>query len=250
MIINIIIIFIFICLFLLLNKKQEIPKQEIQNIKSIDYYVITMFSPDRINNIHNQINKIKNSGTNIDMIYVQAVIGKNLDINDLIYNKVLTPNIYENKDDKFTKVFEKRKNEIGCYLSHMRTYNMIKNKGNIDGYSIIFEDDFEITKDYSKILEETLLKLEKYDFDMLFLGINGYAGNKIIDNVYYTTKESFETHAYLVNNKNIDKIINNMTYMDGLVDVSIFKKGDERKLNVFRIYPTIVTQGGFGTTIR
>lgn len=218
--------------------------------QNIDYYVITMFSPDRLANIETQIKKMKDTGIDMNMNYVDAVVGKDIDIDDLISKNMLTSNIYENKDSNFTHVFEKRKNEVGCYMSHLKIYDMIKNKGNDDGYSIIFEDDFQINDDFSNILEQTLLKLDGYDFDMLFLGMIGNLGDNIMDNIYYTTIGSYCCHAYLVNNKKIGKIISAMKYIDTIVDGTIFIKGHNKELTVLRISPNIAEQGGFGTTIR
>lgn len=220
------------------------------NYNNIDYYVITMHNADRIKNIEKQIKLLKQSNANINMIYVDAVVGKSVNIDDLIDKKILTNNIYENKDAKFTAVFEKRKNEVGCYLSHCKAYNMIKDKGNLTGYSVIFEDDFEITDDFSKIFEETLSTLDGYEFDMLFLGILGDKGEHVVSNVYHTTKESFCAHAYVIKNKNINKIIDEMKYIDTIVDVTIFEKGHNKELTIFRLDSPIVDQFNFGTTIR
>ena len=228
-------------------------EKNIENFRvkqNIDYYVITMFSPDRLANIETQIKKMKDTGINLNMNYVDAVVGKNIDIDDLISKNILTSNIYENEHGKFTHEFEKRKNEVGCYMSHLKIYDMIKNKGNKDGYSIIFEDDFHINDDFSNVLEQTLLKLDDYDFDMLFLGMLGNPGDNITDNIYYATIGSYCTHAYLVNNKNIDKIISTMKYIDTIVDVTIFTKGHNKELTVLRVSPNIAEQGNFGTTIR
>jgi len=226
-------------------------RPQCNNKNTIDYYVITMHDPARLGNIKKQNDLLnKQTNRNIHIEYIDAIAGKNIDIDELIYNDQLTSNIYQNKDEKFTSVFEKRKNEVGCYLSHLKTYHRIKNKHNIHGYSIIFEDDFEISNDFSDVLQKTLNVMDGYDFDMLFLGILGGAGEHIVSNVYRTTKDSFCTHGYLINNKHIDKIIDKMKYIDTIVDVTIFTKADQKELTVFRLDPPIVDQVHFGTTIR
>jgi GR25 family glycosyltransferase involved in LPS biosynthesis len=78
----------------------------------------------------------------------------------------------------------------------------------------------------------------------------GNNGENIIDNIYYTTGISWQTHAYVINNKNINKIIEKTKYIDNLIDVKIFKNGNKKELNVIRLYPEIVLQGAHGTTIR
>ena len=66
-------------------------EKNIENFRvkqNIDYYVITMFSPDRLANIETQIKKMKDTGINLNMNYVDAVVGKNIDIDDLISNSI------------------------------------------------------------------------------------------------------------------------------------------------------------------
>ena len=184
---------------------------------------------------------------------MDAVVGKNINVDELIQNNILTPNIYENipqnEIQPFTDDFEKRKNEIGCYLSHLKIYDMIKEKGNT-GYSIIFEDDFELINNFSNILHDSLLFLDERDFDMLFLGLIGNKGEHIVYNIYNTTPYSWCTHGYLVNNKNIDKIIDKLKYIEKIVDVSIFDKAGKNELIVYRLEQEIVKQADLGSEIR
>jgi len=221
------------------------------NSPIIDHYVITMSQPDRLRNIEIQSEKLRNNIINVD-----AVVGKTIDLDDLIKRGVLTSNVYDNKGDMFTRVFEKRKNEVGCYLSHLKTYDLIRdsnNKNKTDkSYSLVFEDDFELTPDFSAILEKTLLKLENesFDFDMLFLGISGNTGDKVIDNVYYTMPGSFGAYGYVIANKNIDRIIEKMKFIDNIVDVQMFSNGAKKELTTIRLSPVIVNPGSFATTIR
>lgn len=117
---------------------------------------------------------------------------------------------------------------------------------------MVFEDDFELTPDFSAILERTLSKLEdeNIDFDMLFLGISGNTGDKVIDNVYYTMPGSFGAYGYVIANKNIDRIIEKMKFIDNIVDVQMFSKGVKKELTTIRLSPVIVNPGSFATTIR
>jgi len=151
---------------------------------------------------------------------------------------------------------KKRKNEVGCYLSHLKTYDLIRDLKNDNKtnkkYSVVFEDDFELAPDFSEILERTLLKLEGLDrdFDMLFLGISGNNGGKVIDNVYQTMPGSFGAYGYVITNKNIERIIEKMKYIDNIVDVQMFDKGAKKELTTLRLSPVIVNPGSFATTIR
>jgi len=235
-------------------------------VPSIDFYVITIGNPKRETNIQIQIEQqleiMKNSPNKKDYFdftihKIDGFIGKKLDLDALIEQGILYDRIYKDMDPKlkhittsFNENMDNRKNEVGCYLSHYKTYEAIRDQGNPQGYSVIFEDDFVLDPRFMNILDETLLKLGDIDFDMLFLGIIGNNGEKVIDNVYRTTGVSWCAHGYLVNNRHIKKILEKMRFIDNILDVQIFEKANRGELTVLRLDPTIVQQGELGTNIR
>jgi GR25 family glycosyltransferase involved in LPS biosynthesis len=230
-------------------------------VPTIDFYVITMGKPDRENNIKLQIeqqinimfqNPNENDRFNFDIKRIDAVVGKNLDLDLLINNNRLDKNIYIDGKNGFNMKLENRKNEIGCYLSHYKTYETIRDNGNPMGYSVIFEDDFVLNPDFLSTLDNTMIQVKNsdIDFDIIFLGITGNTGDKIIDNVYAISGVSWCAHGYLVNNKSINKILEKIWLIDNVIDAQIFKKGEEKELIIYRLDPTIVHQGNYGTQIR
>lgn len=272
--INIIIIFFLLILYVVYFRMFYSNVELFDIVNNIDFYVITMgIDKSRLQNIKFQIEKQifvmdyddnknnKNNKFSFSIETVDAVVGKNLNLQELIDKHIITDTIFDGIEDHddvktnsnnieaFGRNVTVRKNELGCYLSHLKTYDIIKFK-NKQGYSVILEDDFELTSDFIYTLEETLTKLKDIDFDFLFLGILGYNGNNIIDNVYEAIPGSFQTHGYLVKNANIDKIIEKLKFVDEIIDVQIFKKGGNKELNVLRIDPVIVNQDKFGTEIR
>ena len=91
------------------------------------------------------------------------------------------------------------------------------------------------------------INLNNIDFDILFLGnLNNNYDVQIEDNIYTINTEDEFTgcHGYLINNKNIDKIIENTEYIDRPIDTQIFDLLKINKLNILVLYPTIVNQGG------
>jgi GR25 family glycosyltransferase involved in LPS biosynthesis len=228
--------------------------------------VITIGNPSRETNIQDQIeqqmNIMRNSPNKSDYFEfniqkIDGVLGKNVDLDAFIEQGILYEGIYQDMDPKlkhittsFNEKMENRKNEVGCYLSHYKTYETIRDRGNMQGYSVIFEDDFVLDPRFMNILDETLLKLGDIDFDMLFLGIIGDNGEQVLDNVYRTTGVSWCAHGYLVNNRHIEKILKQMRFIDNILDVQIFKKGNQGDLTILRLDPTIVEQGELGTNIR
>ena len=89
-------------------------------------------------------------------------------------------------------------------MSHLKVYDIIDEKSNKNkyGYSIVFEDDFIINDNFLMIVDESITKLQHIDFDLLFLGILGGKGDQVIDNIYKTLAGSYQSHAYLINNRN------------------------------------------------
>jgi GR25 family glycosyltransferase involved in LPS biosynthesis len=200
-----------------------------------------------LNNIYDQQQKISKE---IDIF--DAVKGDQLNIDDLIESG----QIHSKYKDGGTTY---KKREIGCYLSHYSIFKQIKEKRRTD-YTIVLEDDFVVvTNDLMHETNEALDKIlaEKIDFDVLFLGhinksrdddTSNYSdGNddyRIIDNIYKVDPEYslIGTHAYLINNKNIDKLIEATEFMHMPIDNKFKELSKNDTLNVLLIYPTLVNQ--------
>jgi GR25 family glycosyltransferase involved in LPS biosynthesis len=238
---SILIIFIFIIFIFL------IPRYNIElfnNKNNIDLYVITLGKEERIENINNQQKKI---GKKIN-IY-NGVIGLKLDLNDLIKKDILSANHDLSKNTNHAK------REAGCYLSHFNIYKKIK-KDNKKGYTIIFEDDFLI--DSENLINEVKKAIDKLnnkniDFDFLFLGNtkNNY-GENIIDNLYHVNpkKRLWGLYGYLINNKNIDKIIDKTNKIDRPIDVIIEYLSNNNVFNTIIMYPNIIKhQSNYKSTV-
>ena len=218
------------------------PKYNIELFDSsdiLDLYVITLGKEERIANIKSQETKI---GKKIN-IY-NGVIGLNLDMNDLIKKDILSE--YHN----LSKNANHAKREAGCYLSHLNIYKKIK-KDNKKGYTIIFEDDFLV--DSENLLEEVKKAIDTLDFDFLFLGNtkNNY-GENIIDNLYKVNpkKRLWGLYGYLINNKNIDKIIDKTKKIDRPIDVIIEYLSYNNVFNTIIMYPNIIKhQSNYKSTV-
>ena len=225
--------------------------------EKIDYYVITMKNPERMKNIEKQSEKLKTQGTPVQIQIVDGVVGVDLNLDELIEQKKLSP---EYKDSRGQG--NKKKREIGCYMSFLKIYDMIQEKSD-SGYSVIFEDDFDIHSDhFLKEIHESIgyLKRNHLDFDILYLGVQGYLGpegnnhGKLVDkNLYEIDKKNdlYGCYGMLINHKNIGKIINHMKHIKQAIDVEFTQLCHSEKLKAYVIYPHIVNPqiGKFETTI-
>jgi GR25 family glycosyltransferase involved in LPS biosynthesis len=235
------IIIIIIFGFLKINYKNE----NFEDSNILDMYVITLGKKERIANIKNQEKKINNKIQIFD-----AVNGSKLDINDLINNNILA------NENTLSENYNHKMGEIGCYLSHLNIYKKIK-ENNKKGYTIIFEDDFLINSDdLINEVKKTIdtLDSKNIDFDFLFLGnLKDNHGENIANNLYYIDKNVnlYGTHGYVINNKNIDKIIDKINKIESPIDNTIQNLSYNNVFNTIVIYPNLVIQEGeFKSTIR
>ena len=211
----------------------------------LDMYVITLGKEERLQNIKNQEDKI-NKKINI----FNGINGLKLNLDDLIKKNILSDNHNLSKNENHAK------REIGCYLSHLSIYKKIK-KANKDGYTIIFEDDFLINSD--NLLEEVKKSIQtlndkNINFDFLFLGntTNNY-GENITDNLYKLDNNNnlYGLYGYLVNNKNIDKIIEKTSKIDRPIDNMIQDLSYENIFNTIIIKPNLINhEYSFKSTVK
>jgi len=236
-------IFIFIilsvCLLIIYFNKRIIIQREQFESNDIDMYVISLRNNERLENIKTQQDKIGKSVQIFD-----AIKGNTLNSSELFKNDIIDKS-FENASGKDLRV-------IGCYLSHLHVLKKIKNN-NKNGYTIIFEDDFDIVsstfmKDINDILKKTT------DFDLIMIGnLNNNKGENVIDNIYNIDNNTplWGTHGYIVNNKHINKIIETIKFVDMPIDNKYESLGKSDALKIFIINPTIVNQQAekFGSTI-
>ena len=232
--------------FLFQNQSEAIETESFEPKLKIDYYVITMKNPERIENINQQIDKLKQQGTPIQIELVDAVVGVDLNLNDLIKTEILSPNFKSYRGSEINK-----KKEIGCYMSHLKIYEIIRQKeqtSTSNPYSIIFEDDFDINSShFLKDVNESLeyLKNNNLDFDILYLGTIPHNHGNLLDKKTYTIdkKTGLEgTHGMIIHNKNVSKLITNLKPMKQAIDVEFTQLCHHDKLNAYVIYPPIVNQ--------
>lgn len=225
--------------------KPKFYKELFEDSNNIDLYVITLGKEERLENIKNQQKKINNKIQIFDAVY-----GLKLDVNDLKNNNILSD------ENTLSKDYKRKMGEIGCYLSHLNIYKKIK-EDNKNGYTIIFEDDFliksdDLINDAKKAID--ILNSKNINFDFLFLGnLKDNHGENIADNLYYLDKNInlYGTHGYIINNKNIDKIIDKLNIIKKPIDNSIEDLSYNMVFNTIVIYPNLVIQEGeFKSTIR
>ena len=214
---------------------------------NIKYYVITIGKPERIENIKRQQEKLK---VNIELI--NGVVGKNLSdseirtMSDPIIKFISSENLDDDKN--YNKI---KKNEIGCYLSHYNLYKKIAADSKSSKYSVIFEDDFDLVENFEKEIE-TVSKLNE-EFDIIYLYLHRYTETeKKTDNICIINEETnlYGLSGYIVNNKNIQKIIEETKIMKDQIDVQLQNAVYSKKLEAYKFCPYIVKNSPLPSTIQ
>lgn len=108
-------------------------------------------------------------------------------------------------------VTKDRIGRIGCWLSHI---NIWKKYIGYNEPILVIEDDVRFEKDFPCKLKNivTYLKQTNIDWDLCFLGREEYGNKKenISLDIYdleYVKNKFYQTHCYLVNCKNIEKLL-------------------------------------------
>ena len=109
-------------------------------------------------------------------------------------------------------------------------------------YNIILEDDVIIPKDLMSKLDIYVKELPK-DWDFLFLGGNRIIGHKYSKNLIKPISKrvngNYGTFAYLLNSKNLPKIIDNCNNIKDHIDVHIHRTLG-KKFNIFFTNPQLI----------
>lgn len=203
---------------------------------NVKYYVVQMSSrPDRVENVNIQEQKL---GKKINRF--EAILGKDneeyayLIGRDTTIEHIRTPG------------------ELGCFLSHYELIKKIMNEDSRSGYSVIFEDDFDlVSENTDEIINHyiEMLKMNHRYFDLLFLGRCSVNSNPVYkDSLYEIVNLNDDivimcTHGYIINNRNIEKIFK---LIDEEIDIVIDHKYNQLtksgQLKTYLLDPPIVYQ--------
>lgn len=201
----------------------------------IQYYVIhDPLNQEREKNIQKQETKLGKPIRRFD-----AVMGNTIDLNDL---SIFDPNLQN-------KYNNQNKNEYGCYLSHFMLIKSLSEQPLTNGYTVIFEDDFQImTDDLEQTIQHAWNIIEDdKPVDMLFLGhLDTFVGPPYKENLFevdfQNTHDFAGTHGYVLRNQSIPTIMKSLYVIDNPIDHKFGKLFHDGQLRVLLMNPTIVDQ--------
>lgn len=207
-------------------------------------YINSKNRPDRLINMKKRI-----AALDLNIERFEAVLGGKLDHSKLSFKgKIKTMN----------------NGEIGCFISHATIYQKIKDNG--WKHTLILEDDALFCDDFLNVLAGLEKQLPE-DWDMFFLGQWNYdhldnGGNEVGGEKYalkeritdnekynlYKANRCWLTHAYAVNLKSIDYLIDNTKDLYSSIDNVL--ADIQHKLNVYAVNPNIIKQDGSKSSLR
>lgn len=143
---------------------------------------------------------------------------------------------YQNKEqnliniDIFSHVSNKniyiQDGPLACYVSHLRCMIASYLENGFEGYTIIVEDDINITN--TKNMIDHLNIIDK-DWDVILFGSS--PKNITYDEMCYRLKNEFHsTHFYIIKNKSFDILFKNLYPITDQVDVLISNLYDQIKI--------------------
>ena len=235
-----ILIYFIILIVLYLYIKRDNKMNNGRNI-----YVINMLKDK------DRYDKIKNSGSNFNIIRENAVDGSKLDIEEMKKEGLIKIN---SESFPFSKNINRDtlNGSIGCTLSHINLWKKLSKKN--DDYFIILEDDAIIRDNTHEKINDLMNKIKdtNLEWDILFLGGSRIYGsrekNGLIRAIYTNSWMNCGLFAYIINRKSIPKLINKAYPINTYIDMQI-NKYYGNGINAFYTNPHIITHNyDFGST--
>ena len=153
-------------------------------------------------------------------------------------------NLSQNLLDKYIPIETQKygpNGMIGCGLSHLFIWQnaVKKNYKNI----LVLEDDVHFTYDFNKYITNIMDEVPE-DYDILYLGYGekNYNIPNDSNNYIYIYKPKFQllTHAMIISNKGLKKLLNLITKIDDHIDWKIAR--NSKKINIYASKKKIVIQ--------
>lgn len=213
-------------------------KEGFSNEETIDYYVITMKTPDRMKNIETQQELVEPP---VVFQLFDAVKGDELNLDD-----------YDNISPGHKLNTKIRKREIALSMTNVQIYKKIQKEGK-KGYTVILEDDFALIPDFYDFEKKIKEVIPTQDFDILYLeNVSNNQGEPISSSVCEidTDKKFYGTLGYVIKNQNVDNVLRETEYIKAAIDNQLQEAIYENKLKGFTCCPFIIKQSGASSTIQ
>jgi GR25 family glycosyltransferase involved in LPS biosynthesis len=127
---------------------------------------------------------------------------------------------------------------VSMFLSHWVLWNVL---AHVPGDSfLIFEDDVRMEPDWKPIFDESIFALPK-DWDLCYVGSCCVDDMGVVSGHLHRVSKALCTHAYMVNRKAVQPLIDNCRKIWANIDIAIYFDAFP-KMKVYAILPRIAYQ--------
>ena len=204
--------------------------------------------PDRLEEFNTAYEK---SNIPIPFTRISAVNGKNIELD----NEMLLTNLARDEINEYintgyrTKHYQLTKGAIGCYLSHVNTWEKIL-KDNRE-IALIFEDDTTLPSNIQTVLNNRM-KAAPPDWDIMLLGVQCHTCKGLETRPGFVKVERFWlTHAYMIKKRGIEKIFKSGTIFPISQQIDSYLSELSNHVNIYALNPSVCNQkNNLGTDIQ
>ena len=204
----------------------------INNGLDMPIYIINLESrPDRKLRMENELTKHQLRGH-----FIKAVNGKDVDINKQTYDQ----------QDYFRKM---RTGEIGCYLSHLKCWDLILQSGK--PYGMVLEDDTVFIDNFKEIFINAMNDIKDLEWDYIAIGRNCnkkifdedcQSGKRINDIMFYPNFIGYATFAYVIKTEAIEKLLKTTYPISKPIDVKIIDEQQKKNIKIITFINNLAKQ--------
>lgn len=190
-----------IIIYFIYSSQITVKKKSVEgftNLDEVGLYVINMkFRSDKRKRMTDELNK-----HNMTAEFIDAIVGYNIDIDKMVSNNLINNKIHR----------PLRRGEIGCYLSHIKTWETFLKSDN--KYALILEDDAVFIDGFREKFEELLVEIDT-PFDVIYLNDNceHHFGDKCLygkrksKNLFNPGTVGYGLYGYLLSREGAKKLM-------------------------------------------
>lgn len=192
------IIIILLIIIYILTNNSTINTEFFTDVNDVGLFVINMkFRTDKKKRMEDELKK-----HGLSAEFIDAIVGYNIDIDKMVSN-----NLINNKINR-----PMRRGEIGCYLSHIKSWESFL-KSNYK-YALILEDDAVFLNDFKNKLNDLMEEID-FPFDIIYLNDNceHHFGDKCLygvqksKNLFKPGTVGYGLYGYLLSREGAKKLI-------------------------------------------
>jgi glycosyl transferase family 25 len=236
-IILIVLIFCALCLFIKSYSSNECMEENITDyLNSIPIFIINLKTRSkRKEKTLAELGRNKLQGT-----FIEAIDGRYLDAENLKKRGVVAD------DPQYRKL---RRGEIGCYLSHLKCWDLILQSKK--SYGLVLEDDVVFTKNFKCKFNDTFKHIKDLEWDIITLGRRckpAWFNKKCLDGTsiyadsFYPAVVGYGTFAYIIKRDAIEKLLRTTFPISKPIDVVILEEYEKQNIKVISFKKDLATQ--------